>query len=341
MLFLGDMISKARMSMHRHFLIALFLGFFLVACGVKEDKTVLKLGHVLNEDHPVHKGIMDLAKRVEEKSGGQMRIDVYPGGQLGGERELLELLQIGSLAMTKVSAATMEGFAPKYKVLSLPYLFRNDKHRWAVLNSEIGREILSEGEQYWLRGLSFYDAGSRSFYTADTPIRKPSDLKGLKIRVMNSQTAIQMVDAFGGSATPISFGELYTAIQQGVVDGAENNPPSFFLSRHYEVAKYYSLNEHASIPDVLIMSTHVWDNLSKQEQKWLQEAANESVETQKEYWAQSEKEALQAVKEAGVEVIRPDKSAFAEKVQFMHEAFKEESAEMADLIERIKAKKED
>ncbi|MCL4169612.1 UNVERIFIED_CONTAM: hypothetical protein GTU68_011598, partial [Idotea baltica] len=225
-----------------------------------------------------------MADELERRSGGKLKIQIYPSGQLGSERQCLELLQIGSLDMTKVSAAPLENFSPKTKVLSLPYIFRDEDHAWKVFAGDIGKELLVGAEKYWLRGLCFYDAGSRSFYTKDRPIRTPDDLKGLKIRVQNSQTALQMVSTLGGSPTPISFGELYTALQQGVVDGAENNAPSLYTSRHYEVCKYYSIDEHAMVPDVLLIGTNTWNRLSEQEQTWLQEAADASVTEQRKLW---------------------------------------------------------
>ena len=190
------------------------------------------------------------------------RQDIYPSGQLGAERELIELLQIGSLAMTKVSTAPLESFVPEMKIFGIPYVFRDAEHRWKVLNGSIGKQLLLAGEPFFLRGMCYYDAGSRSFYSMDKPIKSPADLEGLKIRVMKSITAVNMVQALGGSPTPIPWGELYTALQQGVVDGAENNPPSFFFSRHYEVCKYYSLDEHTAVPDILLMSTVIWYRLT-------------------------------------------------------------------------------
>lgn len=306
----------------------------LSGCSRGEQITVLKLAHGLDPSHSVHKGMAYMAEKVYEKSEGQMRIDVYPSGQLGSERENLEMLQIGSLAITKVSAAVMEGFAPSYRVFGLPYIFVSREHAIRVFDGPIGREILQEGEDFWLRGLTFYDAGSRSFYTKDRPILHPDDLRGLKIRVMPSITAVNMVRSFGGSPTPISWGELYTALQGGVVDGAENNPPSFFLSRHYEVCRYYSLNEHSTIPDVLLVSTKIWDRLTPQEQQWLQEAADESAIVQRELWMESEEHSLKMVKEAGVEVLYPDKQPFIDMVQDLHEASRQDPR-LNYLIEKI------
>jgi tripartite ATP-independent transporter DctP family solute receptor len=201
-------------------------------CGREQASTTLRLAHGLGVTHPVHLAFEELAGRVEALSAGRLRVEIHPAEQLCSERECLELLQIGSVAMTKVSASVMENFASGYRVLGLPYLFRDDAHRAAVLEGEIGRELLAEGAERRLLGLAFYDAGSRSFYTRDRPIREPVHLAGLKIRTQESPTAMAMVRALGGAPTPLSWGELYAALQQGVVDGAENNPPSFHLSGH-------------------------------------------------------------------------------------------------------------
>ncbi len=286
--------------------------------------------------HPVHIGMEYLAERVAEKSAGQLRVEIYPSQQLGTERQCLELLQIGSLGMTKVSAAVLENFAPAVRVLSLPYIFRSNEHAYAVFDGEIGRELLLDSQRFFLRGLCFYDAGSRSFYTKERPVHRPEDLEGLKIRVQESVTAMNMVRSLGGAPTPISWGELYTALQQGVVDGAENNPPSFYTSRHYEVCKFYSLNEHTAVPDVLIVSTSVWNSLTEQEQQWLQEAADESVVYQRRIWREASDEALEEVQRAGVEVIYPDKELFAEEVEDMLQDYKQDP-QMGRLIERIQA----
>ncbi len=294
----------------------------LAGCGGQRDVTVIKLGHGLDSTHPVHIAMVYLGERLAEKSGGTMRVDVYPSGQLGSERESIELLQLGGMGMTKTSASVLEGFAPEYKVFGLPYLLRDDAHKLAVLDGPIGREILASAESKFLRGLCYYEAGSRSFYTKDRPVRTPDDLAGLKIRVQESPMAFALIRALGASATPISYGELYTALQQGVVDAAENNPPSFHLSRHYEVCKFYTLNEHTSMPDVLLISEHLWDTLTPQQQTWVQEAADESAVYQRELWDVATETALEEVRKAGVEVIRPDKALFAERVAHLHEEAK-------------------
>ncbi len=314
----------------------LFIGllFTSVACNKSSDVKVIKLGHGLDVSHPVHKSMIRMGELLEKNSHGQMKIQIYPNQQLGTERELVELLQIGSVGITKVSASVLENFAPSYSVLSIPFIFNSEQHRFNVLEGEIGKQILNDGAKYWFQGLCFYDAGSRSFYTKDKPIYTPSDLEGQKIRVMESQTAMSMVRSLGGSPTPISFGELYTALQQGVVDGAENNPPSFYTSRHYEVSKYYTIDEHTAVPDVLIISTHVWNELTSEQQKWLQNAATESADYQKKLWKEASSEALQKVQEAGIEIIYPDKKNFQDKVQDLYEIYKQDPMK-EDFINRI------
>lgn len=305
-------------------------------CRADGDTTVIKLAHGLDPVHPVHQAMEYMAERVAEKSDGKMRIDIYPSQQLCTERECVELLQIGSLGMTKVSASIMENFAPSYSVLGLPFLFHDETHRFRVLEGEIGERLLRESASKRLLGLTFYDAGSRSFYTKDRPILSPDDLAGLKIRVMESATAMRMVRALGGNPTPISWGELYTALQQGVVDGAENNPPSFYTSRHYEVARYYVLNEHTSVPDVLVMSTTIWNTLTPEQQQWLREAAAESAEVQKVLWREATQEALDAVQAAGVEVIRPDKEPFTRRVEALLDSYRDDPV-IFPLIQQIRA----
>jgi tripartite ATP-independent transporter DctP family solute receptor len=322
--------------MKNHLLPLIVFGFLVAcsSCSSSNDKTILKLAHSLNNKHPVHQAIEHMAKRLHELSGGSMRVDIYPSGQLGSEREMMELLQIGSLAMTKVSSSPMEAFVPEMKIFSLPYVFRDSDHFWQVLNGPIGRELLLSGASVHLRGLAYYDAGSRSFYTVDRDIHQPKDLNGLKIRVQQSQTAMEMVSALGGSPTPISWGELYTALQQGVVDGAENNLPSFYSSKHYEVAKYFTLDEHTRVPDMLIVSQYIWTHLSTQEQKWLQQAVDESVVFQRKLWAEATDEALVAVQKAGVKIISPDKSLFEGQVQEMHD--KLTGTEVYALLQKIR-----
>jgi len=320
---------------YRALILIFFILFTLSGCDQIKKHRTIKLAHGLDVKHSVHKAMIKMGEDLEKISDGKMQLEIYPNSQLGTERECLELLQFGSLDMTKVSAGIMENFAPKMKIFGLPFLFRDREHSFNVLDGPIGKQLLSEGEQFWLKGLGYYDAGSRSFYTKEKSINTPEDLAGLKIRVMESVTAMDMVRSLGSSPTPISWGELYTSLQQGVVDGAENNPPSFYLSRHYEVCKYYSLDEHTILPDVLIIGTQIWNRLSKQEQKWLQQAVDSSVIYQRKLWKEAETEALAEVQKAGVTVTRPDKTLFSKKVEVIYERYKSDK-EFYQLIEQIR-----
>lgn len=303
-------------------------------CGIKQSKpeVILKLAHSLDITHPVHKAMLYMAEKAKEKSSGRIKIEIFPNEQLGSEKESIEALQLGYLAMTKTSTGPMEGFVPKMKVFGIPYLFRDSQHCWKVLKGPIGKELLLAGQSKGLRGLCYYDAGSRSFY-AKKEIHSPDDLKGLKIRVQSSIMAIKMVEAMGGSPTPVPWGELYTALDQGVVDAAENNTPSFRSSRHYDICKYYILDEHTILPDMLVISPRVWNNLSPEFQQIVQEAADESVEYERKIWAEAEKQDLKIVEEAGVKVIHPDKEPFQESVKSVWKEF--EGTEVGELIEQI------
>ena len=326
------MFVFARIREARRLAMAL-MTLLLVSCGAQQDVMVLRVGHSLDPSHTVHKAMLKMGERLQQLSGGTMAIELYPSGQLGSERELIELLQIGSLAMTKVSASPLEGFVPTMKLFNIPYLFRDQEHFFKVLDSDIGRDILASLKPAQLLGLGYYDAGSRSFYTTKKPVVTPADLASVKIRVQESQAAMAMIRALGGNPTPISWGELYTALQQGVVDGAENNPPSFYLSRHYEVAPYYILDEHTSVPDVILISRYVWERLSEQQQAWLQQAVDESVDFQRAQWQLDTEAALAAVQEAGVQVISADKSEVQRQVSGLINELK--AGDLGPMIQRI------
>ena len=303
------------------------------ASGGTQSQIVLKLGHGLDTAHPVHIAMEFMKKRLEALSGGSVTIDIYPSSVLGSETQCIEQLQNGSLAMTKTSAAAMENFIPAMSVYGLPYVFRDANHYWNVLNGDIGKGLLQQGEAKFLHGLCYYDAGSRNFDTKKKPIRTPDDLKGLKIRVMNSKTAIDMVKAMGGSPTPIAWGELYSALAQGTVDGAENNPPSFTSNKHYEVCKHFTLDGHTRIPDMLLISSKVWKKLDPQVQDWVQQAADESSVYQRKLWQKKTAEALALAKEEGVTVYTVDTSAFAAKVAPMLNEV--ENPEVRALLKQI------
>ena len=319
-------------------LIVLLFSYFLQG-GVDKQHKILKLAHGLNTQHPVHKAMEFLAKRAAELSDGQLEVQIFPSEQLGNEKECIEALQLGYLAMTKTSTGPMEAFVPPIRIFGIPYLFRDSEHFWKVALGPIGKELLVAGESKGLRGLCYYDAGARSFYSKKEPINTPSDLAGKKVRVMNSVMSMEMIKAMGGSPTPISWGELYTSLDQGVVDAAENNPPSFDTSRHFEICKYYSLDEHVRLPDMLVISARVWADLNEQQQQWLQQAVDESVIYDRELWTKAEIKSLEEVKAGGVVVTYPDKKPFQEAVKPMWDKFlnsdNQEDQAIGRLIQQI------
>lgn len=295
-------------------LIACILGAFVIRpkAGSKAGgrTIVIKLAHGLDEAHPVHQAMILMKQRLEELTDGKATIDLYSGGVLGGETDCLEQVQRGELAMTKVSTAALEAFIPEMKVFSIPFTFRDENHFWTTLNGDIGKKLLAKGAAQNFQGLCYYDSGDRNFYSTKKPIRTIDDVKGMKIRVMNSRTAMDMINAMGGSPCPITWGELYTALAQGTVDAAENNPPSFDTSRHFEVCKYFTFTAHQRIPDMVIMSTKVWDTLPQDVQVALQKAADESEVYQRKLWKEKTEQSLALAKEKGVELITPELDGF-------------------------------
>jgi tripartite ATP-independent transporter DctP family solute receptor len=274
-------------------------------------KVVIRLAHVLPASHSVHASLLFMSSRVSELSGGAVDLQVLGGAQLGTEPESIKHVQKGSIAAAKVSAAALEPFVSDMAVFGMPYLFRDEKHCWNVLLGDIGKEILRAAESQGLHGVAYYDSGSRSFYTLSRPIKKPTDVKGLRLRVQPSKQAQKMITILGGSPTPLAYGDVYTALQKGKIDGAENNPPSFYTSRHYEVAKHYSIDEHTRVPDVIVFGKKVWSGLSAQTRAWIEQAAAESVAFQRRLWRDQTEEALREVQKAGVTIYRPDQSIFA------------------------------
>lgn len=326
------------MMMTRKTLISAVVGaaFTFGATASAYAATTLKLSHNHPRDHAVHEAMTFMAKEVRELTDGEVRIRIYPDAQLGTQRESMELMQNGALDMVKSNAAELEAFSPAYSSFNMPYLFRDQAHYYSVTDGEVGRDILNSSRDSGFIGVTYYDAGARSFYT-NKPINTPEDLKGLKVRVQPSPSAIAMVKALGGNPTPLAYGELYTALLQGVVDAAENNIPSFSLSRHSEVSKYFSLDEHTMVPDVLVISTRAYDKLTTEQQDALMKAASDSSELMKKLWAESEAKERAKAEEMGVTFVEPDKAAFALAVQPMYDALDKTDPELSALIDRIQS----
>ncbi len=334
----------------------------LIFCGNNSDSVKkLKLAHALTEGHPVHLAMVEFAKEVKDKTDGKVEILIFPNGQLGGEREITELMQAGAIDMIKTNAGPMESFAKEYSVLSLPYLFKDIHQNLAVLKSDIGEDILNATIDRGFIGLTFYNSGTRNMYTkkpvksvtdlngmkirvqtsktmvnatidrgfigltfynsgtrnmyTKKPVKSVTDLNGMKIRVQTSKTMVKMTELLGGSPSPLSFGEIYTALQQGVVDGAENNLISYAESKHYEVAPYFTFDAHSISPDVMIMNTKAWNKLSEDEQKIIKQAALNSFDYQNKIWFETEDKLVDSLKAQGVQFFEVDQNEFVEKVQ--------------------------
>lgn len=278
--------------------------------------------------------MVEFAKEVNEKTNGKIEVLIFPNGQLGGEREITELMQAGAIDIIKTNAGPMESFAQEYSILSLPYLFRDIHHNLRVLKSDIGESILNATIDRGFIGLTYYNSGTRNMYTKK-PVKKVEDLKGKKIRVQTSKTMVKMTELLGGSPSPLSFGEIYTALQQGVVDGAENNLISYSESKHYEVAPYFTFDEHSISPDVMIMNIKTWNKLTDEEKKIVKEAALNSFDYQNKIWFEAEDKLVDELKEKGVQFFEVDKTEFVQRVQPLYEEIMKDSL-MKEYIEKIR-----
>lgn len=315
------------------------LAALTLAFGAQSAMAVekMRLAHSLPEDHAVHKALVKFAELVKERSKGDIEITVFANGVLGGERETLEQVQNGIVEFTKASAAPLEAFTPEYKVYNLPFVFRDSAHFFKVLESPVGENILTASKKAGLMGLAYYDSGARSFYTKKA-IKTPDDLKGLKIRVQQSPTTIKMIQTLGATPTPMPYGEVYSALQMGVVDGAENNVTALTNGRHGEVAKFYSYTQHQMVPDVLVMSAMRWDSLKKPQQDILKQAAMDSYKLQKQLWADFEKTEKAKAEKMGVTFVTPNHQAFVDKVKPMI-AEERKNPVIAKLLDDIAAVK--
>lgn len=294
--------------------------------GGKDEAVTLRLAHNQPENHPIHVSIQEFADVTAEKSDDNVKIQIFANGTLGSEREVIELVKTGALDMAKVSAGALEAFDDNYSIFSLPYVFQGEEHFFNVMdNSEAVQEIFQGTKDDGFIGIGWYHSGQRSIYTVDKKVESPTDMKGLKIRVQESPTSIAMIKAMGGSPTPMAFGDVYTSLQSGILHGAENNENALTQNKHGEVAKAYTYTEHQYVPDVLIVSTDVWEDLSKDQQQALKDAAKETSESHKVVWANAIDEATKEAEEMGVKFYRIDKQIFIDAAASLHEDYKSES----------------
>ena len=306
---------------------------FSVVLGSSSAQALeIKSSDVHPMGYPTTDAIEYMGQLLNDWTSGRMSIKIFHSMQLGGEKEALEQVQLGALEMTRVSVGVVGPIVDEFNAFNLPYFFRSVEHMHKVVDGEIGTELLNKLEAGGLIGLGYMDAGSRSFYNNVRPISSIDDLQGLKVRVMQNPIFIDMANAMGANGLPIAFNELYTAMQTGVVDGAENNPPSYESGKHYEVAQYYTLTEHLMVPEIFVFSKKVWDTLSPLDQQLIRKASALAVEKERELWAAREQVSLDKLKEQGIEVIAEiDKEPFIKATEEVRMKFGEK---YADLIKR-------
>lgn len=336
------MVLKKKFSLATAGVLSLLL---LTACGSDdasnssaeggEAKSVsLRLAHNQAEDHPIHTSLIELSDQAEENSDGSVEIELFPNGQLGDERGVIELVKSGTLDMAKVSASALESFDSNYAIFSLPYVFQSEEHYFQVMdNSEAVQEIFQNTRDEGFFATGWYTGGQRSIYTAEKEVASPADMNGMKIRVQESPTSIAMIEAMGGAPTPMSFGEVYTSLQQGVIDGAENNETGLTSNKHGEVAKAYTYTEHQYVPDVLIVSTSMWDKLSEEQQQAITDAAVESSESHKQVWADAIAQAITDAEDMGVTFYEIDKQPFIDAATPLHETYQSENEDSKRYFE--------
>jgi tripartite ATP-independent transporter DctP family solute receptor len=328
----------------------LLMGSILAACGAKETMNTSDKGDKEKEkpsytfrladnqppDYPTVLGDKKFAELVEERTEGRIKIEVYPSAQLGDEKSVLEQVQLGAIEFTRINSSPLAEFNNQFTPLGLPYVFESEDHLWNFLNGDMGTKLLDGLEQSKMKGLAYYDSGSRSFYSTK-PLKGVEDLKGQKIRVQQSKINIDFMAALGASATPMPYGEVFSALQTGIIDGAENNLPSLDSSNHYQEAKNLILDHHQRIPEVLLISKVAWDKLDTEDQKIIKQAALDSVETQRAEWDKYEERSEMKLKDAGVTFTEvKDLKPWTEAVKSMNAEYAKEFKEVMDAIEEAR-----
>jgi len=316
--------------------LAAALALSSVATMANAQQVTLRSADIHPDGYPTVEAVIYMGKLVSERTNGRIGVKVFNNASLGSEKDTIEQTRFGVIDMNRVNTAPFNNLVPQTQVLGMPFLFRSVDHMHKTIDGPIGDEILAAFEPHGLVGLAFYDSGARSFYTTKKPIKSLADLKGQKIRVQQSDLWIAMMKAFGANATPMPFGEVYSSLETGVVDGAENNWPSYESSRHFEVAKNYTLTDHSLAPEALVISKISWDKLSPDDQKIVRAAAKESVVKMRELWSAREKASEEKVRAAGVNVVKVDKQPFIDAMKPVYDQFITDP-KMKDLVTRIQA----
>lgn len=322
------------------FLVVLIATFVLNVSSSKVSAApiVMKLAETHPQDYPTTKGDYEFARLVKERTNGRIVVEVFHSKQLGEERAVIEQVQLGGIDMTRVSISAVSAFVRDLDAFQLPYLYRDAAHMWKVLNGPIGQEILKKHEAFNFVGVGWFEGGSRNFYTKKQ-VKTVSDLKGMKIRVQQAPLMVGMVEALGAVATPLPYGEVYSALQTGVVDGAENNWPSYLTTSHYEVAKYFITDEHTRVPEITVGSKKIFDKLSKEDRAIIFKAAKDAVAYQIKLWNDFEKLAEKTVREKGsiiTEVSAAEKKKFMDAMKPLYD---KQSPEIMGVVNKIRAVK--
>jgi len=306
----------------------------LATAGLAAHATDFRSTDIHPDGYPTVEAVKYMGTVLSKLTNGKHSIKVFNNSALGAEKDTIEQAKIGAVAMTRVNIAPMNNICPTTVVPTMPFLFHSKEHMRQVLDGPIGEEILKSCEAQGFIGLAFYDSGARSIYTVKKPVKTLADMKGLKVRVQQSDLWVALLEAMGANATPMPFGEVYTGLKTGLVDAAENNYPSYESSRHFEVAKFYAKTEHSMAPEMLLFSKKVWDGLTPDDQKALRQAAKESVPYMRKLWDEREEKSLAVVKAAGAQVIDVDKPAFQAAMKPVYDKFISDP-KLKDMIKRI------
>jgi tripartite ATP-independent transporter DctP family solute receptor len=304
------------------------------------EKMVLKASDVHPPGYPTVVAVEDMGKKLATATKGRLSIQMYPSMQLGGEKEAVEQAQVGAIQFARVSVGVLGPVVPDLNVFNLPFLFRNTAHMEKVIDGPIGQKLLDEvtnNPNTHLVGLCFMDAGARNLYSTKKPIRTIADLKSMKIRVMGNPIFVAMMNDLGGNGVPMGYDQVFSALQTGVVDGAENNEPSYVFDHHYEVAKFYTLTEHLIVPEILVFSRPTWDKLSKSDQALLKKLSRQAQLEERRLWNAKVKDAYVRMKKAGIQVIPiADKTPWQKAVKPVWDQY---GKQYAGLIKEISAVK--
>jgi len=303
-----------------------------------QQKLVLKASDVHPTGYPTVEAVENMGKKLEKATNGRLSVQMYASMQLGGEKEAIEQAQVGAIQFARVSVGALGPVIDELNVFNMPYLFRSTAHMQKVIDGPIGQELMDKvtnNPKAGLVAICWMDAGARSLYDTKKAIKTIDDLKGMKFRVMGNPMFVDMMNALGGNGVAMGYDQVFSALQTGVVDGAENNPPSFVFDNHYQVAKYYTLTEHLIVPEMVVFSRKTWDSLSKDDQALLTKFGREAQQEERVLWTKYEKEALDKAKAAGIQIIEvADKKPFQDAVKPVWDKY---GPKFAELIKRIQA----